>query len=205
MIGVVAAQSDLAWVAEFFELFKTPWELATPGRRYRVLLSTTDVTDDHRADLWLAYGAAELSLDRRFGLRAERLIGADTIDWNGQTLPLYADAARFSGDLDPDALRCGPHACSYRRSCGHATIRRFGYDLFAEVRHLLTHGQPKSRAAFPTLEFHIELQRTCLQEAGVPYVEIPPRPHGHSFVCCLTHDVDFFGVRRHRGDSTLAG
>jgi hypothetical protein len=77
--------------------------------------------------------------------------------------------------------------------------------LFEEVAHLLTRGQPKSRAETPTLELHIELIRQCLQDADVSYVEIPARPHGCSFVCCLTHDVDFFGIRRHGTDWTLAG
>ena len=30
-------------------------------------------------------------------------------------------------------------------------------------------------------------------------------PPGHQFLACLTHDVDFLGIRRHRLDRTLAG
>jgi hypothetical protein len=44
-----------------------------------------------------------------------------------------------------------------------------------------------------------------LLEGGVPFLEIPPRPFGHDFVCCLTHDLDFFGIRRHKFDRTIAG
>jgi hypothetical protein len=36
-------------------------------------------------------------------------------------------------------------------------------------------------------------------------VEIPPRPEGYDFISCLTHDVDFFGIRRHKFDRTLGG
>jgi hypothetical protein len=39
----------------------------------------------------------------------------------------------------------------------------------------------------------------------VSFIEVPPRPEGHDFICCLTHDIDFFGIRRHKFDSTLAG
>jgi hypothetical protein len=55
------------------------------------------------------------------------------------------------------------------------------------------------------LELHIGLVRHLLLEAGVPLLEIPPRPFGYDFTCCLTHDVDFYGIRRHKLDLTLAG
>jgi len=66
-------------------------------------------------------------------------------------------------------------------------------------------GQPALHAATPTLELHIDLLRHALLESGVSFVEIPPLPQGHDFICCLTHDVDFFGISRHRFDRTLAG
>ena len=84
-------------------------------------------------------------------------------------------------------------------------VRHVGYDLLGEVRHLLTQGQPASRAMIPALELHIDFLRQSLIQAGIPFVEVPPRPEGAAFVCCLTHDLDFFGIRRHRLDSTLAG
>ena len=57
----------------------------------------------------------------------------------------------------------------------------------------------------PTLELHIALLRHLLLQSGVSFVEIPPRPGDYDFICCLTHDVDFFGIRRHKWDRTLAG
>jgi hypothetical protein len=88
---------------------------------------------------------------------------------------------------------------------GLRTVRRVGYDLFAEIEHLLTDGQPQVHAATPTLERHIEVLREILRRSGVSFVEIPPRPLGFDFICCLTHDVDFFSLKRHRFDRTLAG
>ena len=75
-------------------------------------------------------------------------------------------------------------------------VHRVGYDLFAEVRTLLTEGQPASRAATPTLDWHVALLRALLIDLQVSFVEMPPRPGSHDFTCCLTHDVDFFGIRR---------
>ena len=60
-------------------------------------------------------------------------------------------------------------------------------------------------ASTPTLELHIEVLRNLLLDSGIAFVEIPPRPLDHDFVCCLTHDVDFYGIRRHAFDRTLAG
>ena len=67
---------------------------------------------------------------------------------------------------------------------------RLGFDLFAEVRHLLTEGQPTEFASIPTLDLHISLLRELIVSQGMALVEIPPLPAGHRFIVCLTHDVD---------------
>jgi hypothetical protein len=41
--------------------------------------------------------------------------------------------------------------------------------------------------------------------SGAAFVEVPPQTPDHDFICCLTHDIDFHGIRRHRFDRTLAG
>lgn len=205
MIGVAANESDLPWVTEFFELFKTPWEPVRPGQRYRVVLNTRPDADVTEADLTLVYGADERPVDRRFGAAVQPLAGKAAIEWNGEAIPIYGRAAGFAGAIEGGLPHAGSTALGYRRTCGTKTILRFGYDVFFETAALLTHGQPKSNAASPTLELHIDMIRQCLLRSQVPFIEIPPRPHGYSFVCCLTHDVDFFGIRRHAGDSTLAG
>jgi hypothetical protein len=204
VIGVAAKEVDVPWVEEFFELFKTPWQQVVPGTKYRVVLSTDPAADVYGTALTLIYGAEELAVDRRLGARVEAVNGPVTVTWEQERIPVYGCAARFTGEQER-TLRCGDAAAGYRRTCGHGTIHRFGYDLLAEVSYLLTNGQPRANAASPTLELHIDIIRHCLRTAQVPFVEIPPRPDNYSFVCCLTHDVDFFGVRRHAGDSTLAG
>ena len=46
MIGVIARPAQHAAVREFFELFKTPWELYREGKRYPVILDA-DGTSIH--------------------------------------------------------------------------------------------------------------------------------------------------------------
>ena len=55
-------------------------------------------------------------------------------------------------------------------------LARIGYDLFGEVRTLLTVGQPPENASIPTLELHIALLRDLIVVCGFPLVEIPPVP-----------------------------
>jgi hypothetical protein len=82
---------------------------------------------------------------------------------------------------------------------------RIGYDLFQEVSFLLSKGQPPENAHVPTLEIHIALLRNCMLNAGIPFVELPPLPAGYDFMACLTHDVDFIGIRQHKFDHTMWG
>jgi hypothetical protein len=88
---------------------------------------------------------------------------------------------------------------------GSSLTIRCGYDLFSEVEFLLSAGQPRERADTPTLDLHVALVRQWIVKAGIPLWEIPPIPPGHQFLACLTHDIDFLGIRRHRLDRTLAG
>ena len=57
MIGVVAPGSQRSVVAEFFELFKTPWEWVQPGRSYEVMLCATDELPPNPAQLVLIFFA----------------------------------------------------------------------------------------------------------------------------------------------------
>ena len=82
---------------------------------------------------------------------------------------------------------------------------RMGYDLFEEVRHLLVNAQPFEYANIPTLDAHIDMLRTWIVEEGNALVEIPSVPSGYSFTACLTHDIDFIGIRHHKLDHTMLG
>jgi len=200
MIGVSAHPRDLGIAAEFFELFKTAWEPVRPGRHYDAVLST-DGRDDFHTDLLVLYGSATRIGDLMAPAAVRR--GAQA-QWNGFTIPLFGDVALFAQGEGPPTVMEGEsqYACGFTSN----RVRGVGYNLFDEVRHLLTEGQPEAFADVPTLELHIALLRSFLIEARIPFVEVLPRPNGCEFICCLTHDIDFFGIRRHLPfDRTIAG
>jgi hypothetical protein len=205
MIGLIANATDLQIAEEFFELFKTHWEWAIPGRKYRVVLSTNGDIENLDAEVFLVYGSGAVASDRQTAMPVEQVSGPAEIGWGCATLPIYGQLALFEAGTDSGVLTSAGKTVDYRHRSGSRVVWRIGYDLFGEVRHLLTEGQPVSHATTPTLELHIALLRHVLLESGIPFVEIPPRPHGYDFICCLTHDVDFFGIRRHKFDRTLAG
>ena len=203
MIGVAANAANLETIEEFFELFKTPWEPAVPSREYQVVLDAGGRTDNLQAELVLVYGSGEEAIDRLAGVPVERVSGAVDLAWGETTLPIYGGVALLQ--RTPGMLVSGQKTADYSHRSGQRLVRRFGYDLCGEVRHLLAGHQSAARAAIPTLELHIDLLRRVLLESGVGFVEVLPRPERHDFICCLTHDVDFYGIRRHGFDRTLAG
>lgn len=77
--------------------------------------------------------------------------------------------------------------------------------LFEEVRRLLTAGQSVDDALAPALDLRINKLRQTIIEAGIPLIEIPPTPAGYPFTVCLTHDIDFVGIRQHKFDHTMWG
>lgn len=204
MIGVAANPDEWDTAREFFELFKTPWEPAVEGRTYRAVVSTVGQPAGVAAGILIAYGAAESVIDHAAGVKAERDPTPRQAEWAGEPLPLYRGAAEFKNG-GPSTLRSDRRALDYRASFNGKALWRVGYNLFDEVSHLLTVGQPPEHALSPALDLHISLLREFLTQSGVSFVEVKPRPSGHDFVCCLTHDIDFYGIRRHGLDKTMAG
>jgi hypothetical protein len=208
MIGLAAAPDDMDIAREFFELFKTPWEPAVPERVYPVVLSAGVPIDDLRARVFVVYGSDEHPADRMAGRPAIRDHGPLDVRWGASTFPIYRGAALFEAAAEPPTitLAANPAApLAYHRRIADAVVCRIGYDLFAEIRSLLRDGQPAVHALTPTLELHIALLRQVLSDCGIAFVEIPPTPQGHDFICCLTHDIDFYGLHRHAFDRTMAG
>lgn len=203
MIGVSTGSGDLGVVAELFELFKTPWQPVQPGVQYRVAIHAGGCTRNVDADVHLFFGSTEQGVDRRAHVAVRQIHGPVDIEWAGSTFPVHGPAVTFA--VDQPLLSSGGRALGYRWTDGRSMVYRLGYDLFDEAGRLLREGQPSSYALTPTLEWHIALVRDLLLQAGVSVVEVPPQPYGYPFICCLTHDVDFFGLRRHKLDSTMAG
>lgn len=206
MIGVIADHGERPAVEEFFELFKTPWEFARRGHRYEAVLIASDTEPDMDAPVVLVYGSRASGMDRQAGFRMGGERDGSCLNWGNRRLPVYGQAAAVesSGSSVVEFDSTGEVACARVTAPGR-TIFRFGFDLFREVEYLLRSGQPVRHSHIPTLDSHINLLRACLVSSGVPLVEIPPFPPGHRLIACLTHDVDFVGIRRHRLDSTMFG
>jgi hypothetical protein len=208
VIGVLAKPEQAAVVEEFFELFKTPWEPFRPGRHYDVVIATTAIVPAGPASLLLVYSAGPTSCDATYRLAAEsRQPGPCQVeDAAGRSLPIYGDLATFEpSDRARPCLTAAAGTVGVRLDTSSSTVLRVGYDLFAEVEHLLTTGQPLDRAHVPTLDLHIAMLREWMLAAGVGFVEIAPAPAGHPFTVCLTHDIDFIGIRQHFFDHTMFG
>lgn len=207
VIGVLARAEDRPVVREFFELFKAPWEFYRADGQYEVLLQTDGIASPHPASLVIVYGSQATAFDevrrRRPGAARSNVTVASAIGRfpvAGRCVAIPPDGGVpdvvFEDTQDPVALVI---------RAGAKTVVRVGYDLFAEVRRLLTAGQPAAHAAIPTLERHIALLRRWILGAGIPLVELPPVPEGSPFIVCLTHDVDHPSIRLHRFDHTMFG
>lgn len=206
MIGVLCRGEDAAVFAEFFELFKTPWELYEHGREYDVVLAGPHDVPELEAGLLVIYGAHATRDDERFGAAGVRFSGS-VLRYRDTAVPIYGPLRTF---VERDhAIACvateDGGVAGVRVRTGHLTVVRLGYDLAYEVRSLLSHGQPVEHAAVPAVERHIALLRSLIVETGLPLVEIPPTPAGADFAVCLTHDIDFAGIRHHRLDHTAWG
>lgn len=206
MIGVIAQAGQTAAVQEFFELFKTPWELYRPGWSYDVVVATVDEVPDVEARLLVLYGAGVKGRDARDGIVARSRQRGGSLSYRGRRLPIYDEVATFEGrDGVAVCVAAGDGAAGLKTAKADCTVMRLGYDLFREVELLLSAGQPPEQAGVPTLDLHITMLRDWILSAGITLVEIPPAPAGHGFIVCLTHDIDFAGIRNHRFDHTMWG
>lgn len=207
MIGVAANPSHQDVVREFFELLKTPWEFYRPGRSYSVTLCADDVDiREQEAPLVIVYSSSNGDANGGPCERNPQKEWGRTLSYRGSSVPLYFKSCTFDSQnptslCDAESLR--PIICETER---HGSKRvHIGYDLFREVRHLLTAGQPVACGSYATLDFHIALLRELICAAGIELIEIPPIPSGYRFTACLTHDVDHPLVRNHKCDRTTLG
>ena len=207
MIGVIADSTDLDVVREFFELFKTPWEFYRPHQTYKVVLCAAEVPFDVAADLVLVYSSRRIRFDEERNIEIrKRVDGLCILSDSENEIPIYGGMVLFSGPGTPLLTHENMDECAalFERT-GGTTYLRIGYNLFAEIRTLLTAGQPSDQAHIPTLELHIDLLRRWIIGSGIELVEIPPVPEGYRFIACLTHDVDHPSIRQHKWDHTIYG
>ncbi len=211
MIGVLPRAGQAEAVEEFFELFKTPWEYYAEGRPYNVLVVTGDpAPDQHTLDrinakAVLVYCASPTADDVRRRVRVSVQEPGRVVDVDGVAIPVFGESATFHLDAEGRSGVPAGTAVVRHRIEPNRLMMRIGYDLFDEVARLLSIGQPVQHAGVPTLDLHIRMLRDWILSAGLPLVEIPPAPAGHAFGVCLTHDIDFIGIRQHRFDHSMWG
>jgi peptidoglycan/xylan/chitin deacetylase (PgdA/CDA1 family) len=207
MIGVVAKGTEIKAVHEFFQLFKTPWEFYVPRHSYDVLIVTSDELPPHPTAKVLAiYNSKKTGFESQKNLATRSIENHPWLVWDGVEFPVYGDVLAFEG-REGVFLKLKGRADAVGLEFGEAPLRTFrvGYDLFQEVSYLLTQGQPGVHAHLPTLEIHIALLRSLMVNSGISFVEVPAVPAGYDFMACLTHDVDFVGIRQHKFDHTMWG
>lgn len=205
MIGVLSKPKEREVVEEFFQLFKTPWEFYNPARKYYdVLFVTCGEIPEVKASLILVYGEEDGGENEVtvFGSTEKNVF----IRYGNERLPIYGKTFVFPGAPGPFLFTENlGEPVGYETNSGDSRILRIGFDLFEEVRYLLLKGQPPENALIPTLDLHIEMVRNWIIERGLELVEIPPVPSGYHFIACLTHDVDFIGIRNHFMDHSMMG
>jgi hypothetical protein len=191
MIGVAGAETDLSTAAELFELFKTPWAPFDAGRSFDVVIASDAPPEtDARLVIVLGVGGPQAS--------------DATVTSGAARLRIYGRLSTISAG-EPLARNAHGEVVVARDKTGSTTTLRCGFDLLAEVRHLLRDGQPPEHASIPALDLHVDLLRRWILAAGIPLLEVPPRAAGAPFLVSLTHDIDFLRLRDHRFDHTLAG
>ena len=206
MIGVLCHTDEQNTVSEFFELFKTPWEFFDPQNEYDVVISTLTENILIKSWLTLIYTSKPGENDPLLNISSAPCPAHLCRDTAGTAFPIYGDMSVLNG-AGTGLLRAGDGAGNIAIEAGDTShkVIRVGYDLFSEVAVLLRGNQPRDYSTIPTLDIHISLLRDWMISAGVAFVEIPPIPYRHQFFACLTHDVDFAGIRLHRFDRTMLG
>ena len=206
MIGVISKKSEVEIVKEFFELFKTPWEFYQNNRSYDVVLSTGQHTWGISSKLLVVYASDKTEFDCRNRILITSQRKGAILEYNGTSLPIYGEVTTFNSAAKP-VIKVGGtgEAAGMEIKEKGQKILRVGFNLFQEIYLLLSAGQPTEYAHIPTLEIHISILRNLIVHEGITLVEIAPTPHGYDLIACLTHDVDFAGIRRHKLDHTVLG
>jgi hypothetical protein len=206
MIGVVAKEAEHSTVVEFFELFKTPWEFHQPGAHYDILICSNSMVPENNARLLFLYGAQRQAFEECRSITTISASKHDFVSFRGERMPIYGNCLLFNSPGNEVLIHeRTKSAAAVSVTSGDQTVVRLGFDLFEEVHHLLTKGQPAELAGILTLDLHISLLRELIVSHGLTLVEIPPIPADHRFIVSLTHDVDHPRVRYHMCDHTMFG
>jgi len=206
MIGVIARGGQSPAVKEFFQIFKTPWEFFREDRAYEILLVTENPEILPPAGLIFLFGPGKKHFDEENRVVLHPAGSETVLEHSGCPFPVKSEISLFP-DRDDPVLKTadGKGIGGFLFRSGKKNIIRVGFDLFDEVGGLLFQGQDIEYAQAPTLDLLADFVRRWILWSGEDLVEVPPAPHGHDFTVCLTHDVDFMGIRDHLFDRTFFG
>lgn len=206
MIGIVARESEYETVTEFFQLFKTPWEFYREDRKYNVVIATSEELPVVNADFIIFYNGCPSRFDSEQALEPKTVTENFVCSDQDLSFPVYGHILTFlKNEQSWLTLELSKKNIAIEVDIQNKKVIRIGFDLFQEVYFLLTFGQPVEFSHIPTLDIHIAILRNLILKSGRPLIEIPPVPSGYNFACCLTHDIDFAGIRRHKLDHTILG
>src|SRR2546430_9910422 len=96
MIGVIPKVDQHVAVAEFFELFKTPWEFYKVGRQYDVVVATAEEIPDVDTRLLVIYGAESKNVDTRHGVARRSRHRGMPLTYRGSRAPLHDEPLTFA-------------------------------------------------------------------------------------------------------------
>ncbi len=202
MIGIALRSREDWIVREFFELFKTPWEWFRPGNRYDVVICN-DLEDSFPgANLVIVIQRGNSAVSADEGRRPATPIW---LEHREIAFPVYSQPDQIHNGQSIVSIKGKGVCVASNNVIEGKTVIHLGYDFFDEASFLLNRGQPISCAGIPTLDHHINNLRGWILKAGAPLIEIPPVANNSKFFACLTHDIDFAGIRHHLFDRTAAG
>lgn len=208
MIGVISDTSEKEIANEFFELFKTPWEFYQEGRDYDVVLCSEQSVNISEvvAKLIVIYCSKKTSFDSLCGINLESEKHKALLQYADKIFPTYGNISTFADIKKPLLIiKESNEVAGMEISLKNKKVVRIGFDLFQEINSLLSSGQTVEYSLIPTLEIHISMLREWIVNSGIRLMEVAPVPSGYSFIACLTHDVDFIGIRKHKFDYTMWG
>lgn len=206
MIGVISKKNEKETVKEFFELFKTPWEFYQTNRFYDVVICTNHSQLKIKAKLILIFNSEKIRFDSENKISISSNKKKAILNYKTKDFPIYNEVATFDSTSEPlIKYKSTNEGAGIEINGKGQRILRIGYNLFQEIYFLLSFGQPPEYACYPTFDIHISILRDLILDSNIPLLEIPPVPFGYKFITCLTHDVDFFGIRNHKLDHTMLG
>jgi hypothetical protein len=202
MIAIAGFEQYRDTIAEFFQLFKTPWEFYKEGENYDVVICDSNISTELPCKVLLIYSDTETIWDKNSDIDRTEL-DSKSIFYDNYELPFYCRSVFLKGGNALIGCQKSNKAIVTRST--DFRIVYAGYNLFAEVKTILSNGQPLKYAKTPAIDLHISILRTIILQSDIRLVEIPPVPLGYSFFGCLTHDIDFLGIKLHSFDHSFAG